>query len=440
MPHTQTKDLAAEKGVLFWLCKEPDKLPQFLGWGLTADCFSHRALQVYLLCLIECQGKGITGRRGIASQLQHYDGLGANDLAKLQGWILEPPEPEIDPEYGVRTLTSLRRFNSAKSHAYDFFDNVKPITVDQELPGLVDFFLNLGSEAQQRDTRPSSILENAKIDDDYVSTGYLNLDVLLAPYSNQAGGLNRSRLIMVTMPPGQGKSTLACNMTGNLAKQELGTLFFSMEMDRKRILSWIISPMALIRPDQVWKANSLNNYEHESLSATMKILDDNVRIYDDRYTIDQMLVLIKAHQQELGKKVFMVVVDRIELILEDNKYDKRGDWKKIDERADALLGLAQQTETCILCLNQMSTEAANKWDDGMRLPSMSVFRGGAGPFISADVVIAGGRHPGSEDGRLMMEKQLCTVLDVKKVRDKGFDLGRAELKFVPEYKRLEEMT
>lgn len=438
MPHT--RDLEAEKGTAFWLFKEPEKLPQFLDWGLTADCFSHKALQTYLLCLIECQGKGITGRRGIASQLQHYDGLGAKDLARLQGWILEPPEPEIDPEYGVRTLTNIRRFNKGKSTTYDFFDNVKAINYDREVPWLVNFFLNQGSSATARDARPSSILENAKIDDDYVSTGYLNLDRLLSPHDEQAGGLNKSRLITVTMPSGQGKSTLACNMTGNLAKQGLGTLFFSMEMDRKRILSWIVSPMALIRPDQVWKRDSLSNYEHESLSVTMGILDDNVRIYDERYSVSQMLTRIKAHQQELGEKLFMVVVDRIELILEDSKYDKRGDWKKIDERADALLGLAQQTETCILCLNQMATEAANKWDDGMRLPSTNVFRGGAGPFISSDVVIAGGRHPGQENGILMLEKQLCTVLDVKKVRDKGFDLGRVELKFVPEYKRLEEMT
>lgn len=439
MPHTRTRDLQAEKGVLFWLCKEPERLPQFLDWGLTADCFSHSSLQTFLLCLIECQGKGITGRRGIASQLQHYDGLGAKDLARLQGWILEPPEPEMQDELAVRTLTSLYRFNKGKSVTYDFFDNVKAINYDHEAPRLVNFFLSQGSSATARDARPSSILENAKIDDDYVSTGYLKLDVLLAPHSEQAGGLNRSRLITVTMPPGQGKSTLACNMTGNLAKQGLGTLFFSMEMDRKRILSWIISPMALIRPDQVWKGDSLNSYEHESLSATMEILDDNVRIYDERYSISQMLSRIKAHQQELGKKMFMVVVDRIELILEDNKYDKRGDWKKTDERSDALLGLAQQTETCILCLNQMSTDAANKWDNGMRLPSMSVFRGGAGPFISSDVVIAGGRHPGQENGILTLEKQFYTVLDVKKVRDKGFDLGRVELQFVPEYKRLEEI-
>lgn len=434
MPSTKVRDLNAEKASVFWLCKDPEKkLPQFLDWGLTADCYSHFALQTFLLCLIECQGKGIVGRRGIASQLQHYDGLGAKDLARLQDWILEPPEPEMQDELAVRTLTSLYRFNKAKSTAYDFFDNVRPIHIDQNLPGLVDYFLNIGSDAQQRDARPSAILESGMARDEHISTGYTSLDELLL------GGLARSRLVTLAMPSGQGKSTFACNLTGNLAKQGLGTLFFSMEMDRKRLLTWIVAPQALIRPDQVY-GKFLNPHEQASFQATMNILDENVRIYDDRHSVSQMLTRIKAHQQELGEKLFMVVVDRIELILEDSKYDKRGDWKKIDERADALLGLAQQTETCVLALNQMAADVARKWDEGMKVPSMSVFRGGAGPFISADVVIAGGRHPGQENGILMLEKQLCTVLQVMKVRDVGFDRGKVELQFIPEYKRLEEMT
>ena len=135
----------------------------------------------------------------------------------------------------------------------------------------------------------------------------------------------------------------------------------------------------------------------------------------------------------------MVVIDRFELVADDTKYDRRGDWKKTDDKADDLLGLAQQTETCIVCLNQMSTEAAKQWDTRMTLPNLQVLRGGQGLFNSSDVVIAGGRHPGTEDGRLVIEKQFYTVLDVKKVRDKGFDLGRVELRFVPEIKKLEEI-
>ena len=438
MPHTQTRDLVAEKGTLFWLCKEPELLPKFLDWGLTADCFSHASLQTFLLCLIECQGKGIVGSRGIASQLQHHDGLGAKDLAKLQGWILNPPEPEIDPEQAVRTLISLTRFNKAKSTAYDFFDNVRPISIDQNLPGLIEYFLNIGSQSTQRDATPLGILQSGQIYDDYISTGYPSLDELLKPAGYERGGLSRGQLVTLALPSGHGKSTFACNLTVNLAKQNMGVVFFSMEMGRKQILTWMMSALALIYPSQVW--GECVGYQAESKQDAVEILNDNVRIYDGQHTISQMMTKIRAHQQEMGKKVFLAVVDRFSRIAQDTKYDKRGDWKKTDDTADALSGLAQDTETCVFCLNQMATQAIELWGSRMTLPSQHLLRGGQGVYNASSVVLAGGRHPGSENGVLMLDKEFCTVLYAKKVRDKGSDLGKVELRFVPEYKRLEEMT
>ena len=430
------RDLVAEKGTLLWLCKEPGRLPQFLDWGLTADCFSHQSLQTFLLCLIECQGKGIIGRRGIASQLQHHDGLGPKDLAKLQGWILNPPEPEIDPEQAVRTLTSLSRFNSAKSHAYDFFDNVKPISIDQNLPGLIDYFLNIGSQATQSDATPLGIYESGQAYDDYISTGYSGLDELLRPAGYEQGGLARGQLVTLALPSGHGKSTFACNLTINLARQSMGTVFFSMEMGRKKAFTWMVSALALIYPSQVW--GKCIEHQAESRQRAIEMLHDNVRIYDRKHTIPQMMAKIRAHQQEMGEKVFLTVIDRFSLIAQDTKYDRRGDWKKADDTADALLGLAQDTNTNVFCLNQMATQAIELWGSKMSLPSQHLLRGGQGVYNASDVVLAGGRHPGSEDGIYMPEKAFCTVIFAKKVRDKGSDLGKVELRFVPEYKRLEE--
>ena len=430
------RDLVAEKGTLLWLCKEPGRLPQFLDWGLTADCFSHQSLQTFLLCLIECQGKGIIGRRGIASQLQHHNGLGPKDLAKLQGWILNPPEPEIDPEQAVRTLTSLSRFNSAKSYAYDFFDNVKPISIDQNLPGLIDYFLNIGSQATQSDATPRGILESGQVYDDYVSTGWGALDELLKPAGYTKGGLSRGQLVTLALPSGHGKTTVACNLAINLAKQSMGTVFFEMEMNRKRVLTWMMSALALIYPSQVW--GECIGYPGQSKREALEILNENVRIYDGGHTVSQMMTKIRAHQQEMGEKVFLVVIDRFSMIVQDTKYDKRGDWKKVDDTGNTLSRLAQDTNTCVFCLNQMTTQAIELWGKSMSLPSQHLLRGGQGVYNASDVVLAGGRHPGSENGILMLDKEFCTVIYAKKVRDKGSDLGKVELRFVPEYKRMEE--
>lgn len=440
MPHTRTRDLQAEKGTLFWLCKEPELLPQFLDWGLTADCFSHASLQTFLLCLIECQGKGIVGARGIASQLQHHDGLGPKDLKKLQGWILNPPEPEIDPEQAVRTLTNLARFNKGKMVAYDFFDNIKAINYDQNVPGLVEFFLNQGSQATIRDATPLGILESYQKYGDFISTGYGNLDELLRWPGYAKGGLRKPWMVTITLPSKQGKTTVGCNLAVNMAKQGLGTVFFSLEMDRWRVFSWMVSNLALIHPSLVYEEERCRPEEKESRAEAIKILHDNVRIYDGQFTLSQIGTQIRAHQQEWGDKLFLVIIDRFELITEDKKYDRRGDWKQTDDMANAILRMSQQTKTCNVILNQMSTEAKKKWDVNMTLPSYALLRGGEGLFNSSDAIIAGGRHPGHEGAILMPEKQLCTVLHIKAVRDIGFDLGKVELKFVPEYKRLEEMN
>ncbi len=431
------RDLQAEKGAVLHLCQNPEKtITTMIDLGFTEDCFSVKPFQELFGCTIECIGKGITERRGIASEFKHYNGVNPNDLAKVQSWLLSPPEPQIQLERAIRNLIDTRAYNQVSELTTSFLNKTKPRQVSRNLPGLVDMLLHVTSRTVANDALPSTILEQEGLSD-YISSGYPRLDELLKPPDYHGhGGLGLGQLSVLGMPTNHGKSTFSCNLACNFIRQGIGVIFFSMEMGAKRTLLWLMSNLAGMPISAI--QNPSGKEEIETLHATKKLADKWLRMYSRHQKISTMSALILAHKREFGP-IGLVIIDRFRTIKNEDEWGRLNGWELLDTKANILLQLAQNTETHIFTLNQMTDVAKANWENGMQVKSDRLLRGGQSLLNAADIVLAGGRHIGHDDKTYDNSKERVTRLHVKKVRDAGPDRGMVEWKFNPTYNRLIEL-
>lgn len=430
------RNLEAEKGAAFHLVSTPEEsLTSMLNQGFTADCFTVKPFQELFGCIVECIGRGITERRGIASELQNCN-LNANDILKLQGWLASPPSPEIKIDRATRTLIDVRAWNQAQEMTSSFFKSTKPQHVKRNLPGLIDTLLHINTRTVANDALPSAILEQEYLNN-YISSGYPQLDELLKPPGYQGqGGLGLGQLSVLGMPSNHGKSTFSCNLACNFIRQGVGVIFFSMEMGSKRTLLWLMSNLANMPISSILKPSGKE--EVENLKATKDLADSWLRMYSRHQKISTMSALILAHKREFGP-IGLVIIDRFRTIKDEDEWGRRSGWDLLDAKANALLQLAQDTEAHVFTLNQMTETAKNNWENGMQVKSDRLLRGGQSLYNAADVVLAGGRHIGHSEGIYDPIKERVTRLHIKKVRDAGPDRGMCEWKFDPTFNRLEEL-
>ena len=433
---TLQRNIEAEKGAAFHLVSTPEEsLTSMLNQGFTADCFTIKPFQILFGCIVECAGRGITERRGIASELQNCD-LNPNDILKLQRWLALPPSPEIKLDRATRTLIDVRAWNQAQEMTVAFFKTTKPQHVKRNLPGLIDTLLHINTRTVAADALPSNILDQEGASD-YISTGYDKLDDLLKPpYYSGHGGLGLGQLSVLGMPSNHGKSTFGCNLACNFIRQGVGVIFFSMEMGSKRVLLWLLSNLAYMPISAI--LNPSGKEEVENLEATKKLADAWLRMYSGHHTISGMSARIRAHQREFGP-IGLVIIDRFRTIKDEAEWSRRSGWDLLDAKANALLQLAQETGSHIFTLNQMTEVAKANWENGMQVKSDRLLRGGQSLYNAADTVLAGGRHIGHDNNIYDPAKETITRLHIKKTRDKGPDPGIIEWEFNSIYKHLKEI-
>lgn len=432
------RDIQAEKGAVFHLCQNPEEtITTMIDLGFTEDCFSVKPFRELFGCTIECIGKGITEKRGIASEFRHYDGVNPNDLVKIQNWLVGvSPDPQIQLKRAIKNLINTRAYNQVSELTTSFLNKTKPQHISRNLPGLVDTLLHVTSRTVANDALPSTILDQEGLSD-YISSGYPRLDELLKPPDYRGhGGLGLGQLSVLGMPSNHGKSTFSCNLACNFIKQGIGVIFFSMEMGAKRTLLWLMSNLAGMPISAI--QNPSGKEEIEAVEATEELADSWLRMYSKHQKISTMSALILAHKREFGP-IGLVIIDRFRTIKDEDEWGRRSGWDLLDAKANALLQLAQDTETHIFTLNQMTDVAKANWENGMQVKSDRLLRGGQSLYNAADVVLAGGRHIGHNNSIYDASAERVTRLHVKKVRDAGPDRGMCEWKFKAIYNKLEEM-
>ncbi len=195
-----------------------------------------------------------------------------------------------------------------------------------------------------------------------VPTGFSDLDDVLV-------GLQDSNLIILAARPGVGKTALATNIAQYAAvEKKIPVGIFSLEMSNLELVDRMLVGQAGI---DAWKmkTGNLKPDDFEKLSEAMGILADSPLYIDDTpgQTILQMRTKARRLHSEVGIK--LLVVDYLQLVVGDGKYEGR--VQEVGAISQGLKNLARELRIPVLALSQLSRAIESR---GEKIPQLSDLR------------------------------------------------------------------
>lgn len=206
----------------------------------------------------------------------------------------------------------------------------------------------------------------------YVSTGYRQLDAVLA------GGMINTGLYILAARPGMGKTTMALNIAENVAKTG-GVLFVSLEMDDKQITAKRLARASGI-PYNLLMMGRLDDGQYLKMTAAMEGLHSSGMSVnaDGGLGVEEIMVLTRK-----VKDLRMVVIDYFGLI-DPGEKGRAGRVEYTTEISGELKRMAKKLNVPILLLAQLNREVEKRAE---KRPQMSDLRETGALEQDADGVI-----------------------------------------------------
>lgn len=208
-----------------------------------------------------------------------------------------------------------------------------------------------------------------------VPTGFADLDDVLV-------GLQESNLLILAARPGVGKTAFSMNIAQYAAvEKKIPVGIFSLEMSSLELVDRMLVGQAQI---DAWKmkTGNLAASDFEKLSEAMGILADSPLFIDDTpgQSILQMRTKARRLHSEVGIK--LLVVDYLQLVVGDGKYESR--VQEVGAISQGLKNLARELKIPVLALSQLSRAVESR---GEKIPQLSDLRESGSIEQDADVVM-----------------------------------------------------
>jgi replicative DNA helicase len=207
-----------------------------------------------------------------------------------------------------------------------------------------------------------------------VPTGYADIDHKLA-------GLQDSNLIVLAARPGVGKTTLALNMTLNIAtKEKLAVGFFSLEMSKEELVDRLLVGQADI---DAWrlKTGKLSEDDFKRLTQAMGDLSEAPIYIDDTPGISILEMRTKARKLKAEKDIKLLVVDYLQLANAGRRFESR--VQEVSFVSQGLKNLARELKIPVIALSQLSRAVEQR---GTKKPQLADLRESGAIEQDADVV------------------------------------------------------
>lgn len=315
----------------------------------------------------------------------------------LATWLTDlytasPPLPD-DVKILARRVRSLADKRHIEAGLMKALAQVRDVTFDDDAArtAVQGALTSLVVDSPSGDTLvpgTTALLETiAQIEETGSREGLPGLSVGSADLDEVLQGMRPGQLIVVGGRPSVGKSMVVSDVFRAAARQDVGTMLFSLEMTRHQVSQRILSAEARVLYSNVLSGN-LSEDEWERISAAFtNFPHHNTTIVDESgLTVEQIGAL--ATQQcrmweAAGVTPGVIAVDYLQ-IMRPSAAEGRTRQQEIGQMTQGLKNLAKQLRVSIVLLSQLRRPPDNNPD---RRPTMGELRESGDIENDADVII-----------------------------------------------------
>ena len=383
-------DIDAEEAVIGSLLIDGTAIYKIAPFLQKEDFYSERNLWIYASCLSLYQRNEAINQITVAQDLDRQGKLEASGgAAYLSHLIANCPTPLDIEAYAqvVHRLSVMRRLIDAADQIAAIGYAAHP-DVDANLDRAEDVLFKLRhGQSYQGLVHIRQVLDRyfetttpeaegrLKEPIPYVLSSFTGLDEFL-------GGFQRSELIIIGGRPSMGKTSLALSLARNAAvEQGACVALFSLEMAREPLVLRLLASEAEVDSRRV-RLGFHSEEEEKKIMEAMGTLSEAPIYIDDSPQLRVVEMRSKARRLYFERGVDLIIVDYLQLMQGDRKFDNR--VQEVSEISRSLKGLARELNAPVLAVSQLSRAPEGR---ASHEPLLSDLRESGSIEQDADVVL-----------------------------------------------------
>lgn len=305
--------------------------------------------------------------------------------AYVMGLINQTPSSLHAVAYGhlVEEAATCRRLANAANHiakaAYR-----KPQNADRALDEAEQAVFNVSLRRATREMQSAQMAMSSLYDQvadraagnlKGVPTGFLDLDQLL-------GGLHGSDLIIVGARPAVGKTSFLTSLALHVAqKEKKHVAVFSLEMSTEQLSLRLAAQQSRINSQRL-RSGRLEEGEWETFTRSIETLSELPMVFDDSPALMPSQLRSKCRKLRLQNRLDLVVVDYLQLMASDGRFENR--VQEVGYISRQLKVLARELDVPVLAAAQLSRAVEMRTD---KRPVLSDLRESGNLEMDADIVL-----------------------------------------------------
>ena len=240
-------------------------------------------------------------------------------------------------------------------------------------------------------------------------------------FDEETGGLERPSLVLLAARPSNGKTSLALRIA--LAAGETGTasLFISVETVTRKIAERLVSMLGGRSVRQLRDNASTEDREAVVQFTKGRVPTQKLFVVDHARGIREICAVARSMVRRKG--IGLIIIDHIQLIRPDGRYENRN--LEVASISDALHHLAKQTGACVLALSQLNRAG------GEAAPTLRSLRDSGALEQDADAVIFLHRYEGFRDPVTAKVQLIVAKNRDGPTFDQWYDFHKPTMSFVP---------
>ncbi|MFE3457903.1 replicative DNA helicase [Nocardiopsis aegyptia] len=208
-----------------------------------------------------------------------------------------------------------------------------------------------------------------------VPTGFADFDAL-------TNGLHPGQMVIIAARPAVGKSTLALDFARAASiKNEMTSVFFSLEMGRNEIVMRLLSAEARV-PLHTMRSGLMTDEDWARLARRMGEVASAPLFIDDSPNMSMMEIRAKCRRLKQQHDLKLVIVDYLQLMSSPGRVESR--QQEVSEMSRSLKLLAKELEVPVVALSQLNRGPEQRTD---KRPQVSDLRESGSIEQDADMVI-----------------------------------------------------